>query len=78
MLNENTQVTGKLKGIEDDGIIIVTDEGKKFFLLEKNVLKHLLGKMLKKVTVQISNDIVIGLLDDERSSQPLQVCKTKY
>ena len=65
MPDENIQVTGKLKGIENDGIIIVTDEGKKPFSVQQNVIEHLCGKMLKKVTVKISNNIVIRLEADE-------------
>ena len=65
MPDQNIQVTGKLKGIENDGIIIVTDEGKKSFSVQQNVIEHLCGKMLKKVTVKISNNIVIRLEADK-------------
>ena len=65
MPDENIQVTGKLKGIENDGIIIGTDEGKISFSVQQNVIEHLCGKMLKKVTVKISNNIVTGLEADE-------------
>ena len=59
------EITGELKGIESDGIIIVTDGGKKFFSVKKEVIEQLRGKMLKTVTVQISNNIVVKLLDNE-------------
>ena len=65
MPDEITQITGKLKGMENDGIIIVTDEEKNCFSFEKNITEHLLGKMLKTVTVEISNNIVTRLLDDD-------------
>ena len=45
------EITGKLKGIENDGIIIVTDGGKKSFSVKKEVIEQLRGKMLKDVTV---------------------------
>ena len=65
MPDENIQVTGKLKGIENDGIIILTDEGKKPFSVQQNVIEHLHGKMVKRVTVKIPNNIVIGLEADQ-------------
>ena len=40
------EITGKLKGIENDGIIIVTDGGKKSFSVKKEVIEQLRGKML--------------------------------
>ena len=58
------EITGKLKGIENDGIIILTDGGKKSFSVKKEVIEQLRGKMLT-VTVQISNNIVVKLLDNE-------------
>ena len=65
MSNENLEITGKLKGIENDGIIILTDGGKKSFSIKKEVIEQLQGKMLKTLTVQISNNIVVKLLDNE-------------
>ena len=65
MSNENLEITGKLKGIENDGIIILTDGGKKSFSVKKEVIKQLRGKMLKTVTIRISNNIVVKLLDNE-------------
>ena len=59
------EITGKLKGIEKDGIIILTDGGKKSFSVKKEVIEQLRGKMLKTVTVQITNNIVVKLLDSE-------------
>ena len=65
MSDENLEITGKLKGIENDGIIILTDGGKKSFSVKKEVIVQLRGKMLKTVTIQISNNIVVKLLDNE-------------
>ena len=65
MSDENLEITGKLKGIENDGIIIRTDGGKKSFSVKKEVIKQLQGKMLKTVTIRISNNIVVKLLDNE-------------
>ena len=39
--------------------------GKSHFSVKKEVIEQLRGKMLKTVTVQISNNIVVKLLDDE-------------
>ena len=59
------EITGKFKGIENDGIVILTNGGKKSFSINKEVIEQLRGKMLKPVTVQISNNIVVKLLDNE-------------
>ena len=58
------EITGKFIGIENDGIIKLTDGGKKSFSVKK-VIEQLRGKILKTVTVQISNNIVVKLLDNE-------------
>ena len=59
------EITGKLKGIENDGIIILADGGKKSFYVKNEVIEQLRGKMLKTVTIWISNNIVVKLLDNE-------------
>ena len=38
------EITGKLKGIENDGTIIVTDGRKKSFSVKKEVIEQLRGK----------------------------------
>ena len=69
------EITGKLKGIENDGIIILTDGGKKSFSVKKEVIEQLQGKMLKTVTVQISNNIVVKLLDILTKGHPSSRCR---